>query len=49
MKQISKEIITFLDNFTPLKTSNGIPSTKFSMDTKNFLKELFTLMKQGDE
>jgi len=49
MKQISKEIIKFLNNFTPLKTSNGIPSTNFSMDTKNFLKELFTLMKQGDE
>jgi hypothetical protein len=44
MKQISKEIITFLHNF-----ENKIPSTKFSMDTKNFLKELFTLMKQGDE
>jgi len=44
MKQISKEIITFLDNF-----ENKIPSTKFSMDTKNFLKELFILMKQGDE
>ena len=44
MKQISKEIITFLHNF-----ENKIPSTKFSMDTKNFLKELFILMKQGDE
>jgi len=44
MKQITKEITEFLNNF-----KNKIPSTKFSMDTKNFLKELFILMKQGDE
>jgi len=44
MKQITKEISEFLNNF-----KNKIPSIKFSMDTKNFLKELFTLMKQGDE
>jgi len=44
MKQITKEITEFLNNF-----KNKIPSTKFSMDTKNFLKELFILMKQGDD
>jgi len=49
MKQITKEIITFLHNFTQLKTSNGISSTKFSMKSKDFLKDIFILMKQGDE
>jgi hypothetical protein len=44
MKQITKEITEFLNNF-----KNNIPKTKFSMDTRNFLKELFILMKQGDE
>jgi len=44
MKQITKEITEFLNNF-----KNKIPSIKFSMDSKNFLKELFILMKQGDE
>jgi len=44
MKQITKEIIEFLNNF-----KNNIPKTKFSMDTRNFLKDLFILMKQGDE
>jgi len=44
MKQITKEITEFLNNF-----KNKIPSAKFSMDTKNFLKELFILMKQGDD
>jgi hypothetical protein len=49
MKQISKEIITFLHNFTPLKTSNGISSTNFSRASRNFLKDIFILMRQGDE
>jgi hypothetical protein len=44
MKDISKELIVFLNNF-----KHKIPTTKFSIASKNFLKELFILMIQGDE
>lgn len=44
MKQISNEIIEFLDNFTP-----NIPYNRFSMKSKSFLKDIFILMVQGNE
>lgn len=49
MKHITKDIIKFLHNFTHSKNSNDISSTKFSMKSKQFLKDIFILMRQGDE
>jgi len=44
MKQISNEIIDFLDNFKA-----NIPHNRFSIKSKQFLKDIFILMVQGNE
>lgn len=46
MKDITKEIVDFLNSY---EYNTKIPKEKFSINSKNFLKELFILMKQGDD
>ena len=48
MKPFSNEIIHFLNNFH-ISNAKSIPNSKFSKQSKEFLKEIFILMKQGDE